>query len=108
MASTDPTAVGTELNFINTTPTNFSQSAGSGRRDEDDNMNSASGESDGLEYSTPTQNDNTTHQGSHPQCTGELNNEPGNDIYANGVPGRGWTVGKTQTRLQLPKIAIEF
>jgi hypothetical protein len=91
MASTDPIAVGPDLNFINTnTPEDFSQNVGSDRRDEDEDMNSASSESGGLEYGTPTQNDNVPHQGSHSQHTGEPNNETGNDIYANGVPGRGW------------------
>jgi hypothetical protein len=61
MASTDPTAVGPELNFINTMPANSLQSVGSDRRDEDEDMNSAFSESSGLEYGTPTQNGNIPH-----------------------------------------------
>jgi hypothetical protein len=54
MASTDPTAVEPELNFINTTPANFLQSVDSGRRDEDDNMNShGNREGYALKFSTP-------------------------------------------------------
>jgi hypothetical protein len=89
MASTDPAPVGTELNFINSTPADFLQGADGDSRDVDDDMRSVSSESDGLEYATPTPNNNITHMVPH-QCSGESHNKPENDIYANGVPGRGW------------------
>jgi hypothetical protein len=89
MASTVPTDVGLELNFINTTSKNFLQNIDNGLRDKDKDMNSAPSELDGLEYNTLTPNDNIPYQGSHSQHTGDPSNVLGNNIYANRVPRGG-------------------
>jgi hypothetical protein len=101
MASTVPTDVGLELSFINTTPKNFSQNADNSLRDEDVDMHSAPSESDGLEYNSPTPNNNIPHQGSHSQHTEDSSNTPGNNIYANGVPRGGWDGSSFNTALKI-------